>query len=143
MAFPRRENYEELIYSLPEKYLEIQSSTLKLYSNSPATCLVRGSLMFRNGLELRVFEYLDLTNGKLLSYSYTIFQGAERIRWYDPQPHPESAELAVTFPHHLHKPPDIKHNRQPAPGISFEHPNIHILIEACIRFFVENKDPLI
>ena len=94
---------------------------------------LRGSLIFQNGLELRVFEYLDLTDGELLSYSYTVFRDEERIRWYDPQPHPEILELAATFPHHLHKPPDIKHNRKPAPGISFEAPNLPTLIEECIN----------
>jgi hypothetical protein len=35
-----------------------------------------------------------------------------------------------THPHHKHVLPDIKHNRVPAPGISFEHPNLPTLIEA-------------
>jgi len=75
-----------------------------------------------------------------LSYSYTVFRGQERIRWYDPQPHPESVELALTFPHHRHDPPDasagsarsIKRNRHPAPGISFHAPNLPALIADCI-----------
>jgi hypothetical protein len=133
MAFPRRESYEQFLYSLPEEYPEIQSSTLRLYTNSPGTCFVRGSLFFQNGLELRVFEYLDLTSRELLSYSYTIFQDTERVCWYDPQPHPANAGLAATFPHHFHEPPDIKHNRKPAPGISFTSPNLPVLIGACIH----------
>ncbi len=132
MAFPDREQYERFLYSLPEKSPEIQASTVKLYTNSPTSCLIRGSLSFRNGLELRVFEYLDLADGELLSYFYAIFQGAERIRWYDPQPHPNVAELASTFPHHRHKPPDIKHNRHPAPDISFTEPNLPELIKECL-----------
>jgi hypothetical protein len=139
MAFPNRAEYEHFLYVLPETYREIRSSTLKLYTNSPTTCLIRGSLFFQNGLELRVFEYLDLTDGKLLSYSYTIFQGDERIRWYDPQPHPEISELAATFPHHRHELPDIKHNRKPAPDISFEIPNLPRLIEECIHLCADNK----
>jgi hypothetical protein len=133
MAFPHRKEYEQFLYSLPEKYPDIEASTLRLYNNSRGTCIIRGSLFFRNGIELRVFEFLDLTDGSLLSYSYTVFQGAERIRWYDPQPHPENTLLASTFPHHLHEPPDIKHNRQPAPGISFHEPNLSTIIGACIR----------
>ena len=30
------------------------------------------------------------------------------------------------------EPPDIKHNRRPAPGISFRVPNLPILIDDCI-----------
>ena len=132
MGFPPRDAYERFIYSLPAAHPEIQSSTLHLYANSPTTCFVRGSIWFRNGLELRVFEYLDFSDGELLSYQYTVFRGQERICWYDPQPHPENPELASTFPHHLHEPPDIKHNRKPAPGISFQAPNLPTLIADCI-----------
>lgn len=82
----------------------------------------------QNGLVLRVFEYLDLSDGELLDYSYTVLRGEERVRWYDPQPHLEVSELASTFPHHYHEPPDIKHNRRPAPGLSFTAPNLPTLI---------------
>ena len=132
MAFPPRDAYEQFIYSLPAAHPEIQSSTLHLYTNSPTTCFVRGSIWFRSGLELRVFEYLDFSDGELLNYHYAVFRGQERIRWYDPQLHPENPELASTFPHHLHEPPDIKHNRKPAPGIHFQIPNVPTLIADCI-----------
>ena len=33
-----------------------------------------------------------------------------------------------THPHHKHIPPDIKHNRIPAPGLSFDEPNLPFLI---------------
>lgn len=132
MAFPLRDAYERFIYSLPAAHSEILSSTLQLYTNSPTTCFVRGSLWFRSGLEFRAFEYLDFSDGELLNYHYTVFRGQERIRWYDPQPHPEIAELANTFPHHFHEPPDIKHHRRPAPGLSFTSPNLPALIADCI-----------
>jgi hypothetical protein len=127
-----RAEYENLLYALPERYPEISASTLRLYTNNSATtAFVRGSVFFRNGLELRVFEYLDLTDGEIFEYSYTIYRGEEKIRWYDPQPHPEIPALAAAFPHHFHTPPDIKHNRQPAPGISFTAPNLPALITDC------------
>ncbi len=134
MAFPPREAYDRLIYSLTDSFPEVASSSLHLYPNSSTTCFVRGSVWFRSGLELRVVEYLDLSDGELLAYSYTVFQGEERICWYDPQPHPEIPELSSTFPHHCHKLPNIKHNWHPAPGISFAEPNLSTLIAeiACI-----------
>ncbi len=110
---------------------EIQSSTLHLYTNSAATCFVRGSIWFQNGLEIRVFEYLDLSDGELLDYSYTVFHDEERIRWYDPQPHLENPDLQSTFPHHFHEPPNIKRNRKPAYGISFDSLNLPTLIADC------------
>lgn len=133
MAFPPREEYEHFLYSLPELYSEIDRSTVKLYMNSPSTCFVRGSIVFQNGLELQVFEYLDLLDGELLSYSYTIFRKEEKIRWYDPQSHPENTALKPTFPHHFHESPDIRHNRKPAYGISFAEPNLPTVIDHCIH----------
>jgi len=66
-------------------------------------------------------------------YSYTVLRGEERVRWYDPQPHPENPALASTFPHHRHEPPNIKDNRRPAPGISFTARNLPTLISDCIE----------
>lgn len=132
MAFPSRAEYEHFIYTLPETHSEIASSTLHLFTNSPTTGFLRGSIWFKSGLELRVFEYLDFSDGELLDYSYTVFRAEERVRWYDPQPHPENPDLASTFPHHLHEAPNIKHNRKPAPGISFDSPNLSTLITDCI-----------
>lgn len=128
MAFPPREAYERLIFTLTDSYSEVVSSSLRLYPNSPTTCFVRGSVWFQNGLELRVFEYLDLSDGELLDYGYTVLRGEERIRWYDAQPHPDIPELVSTFPHHYHENPDIKHNRRPAPRVSFTKTNLPDLI---------------
>lgn len=120
-GFPSRQDYELLIYTLPQKYPEIIFSSLRLFTTSRGTAMVKGSIRFRTGLELRVFETLDFVAGRISDYTYDVFRGEEAVRWYDPQPHPENPELASTFPHHLHEPPDtsigsvqrIKHNRRP------------------------------
>jgi hypothetical protein len=127
-----RSDYEQLLYSLPERYAEITHTTLRLYPNSAKTAFVRGSVYFSHGLELRIFEYLDLSDGEIFEYSYAIYAQGEKIRWYDPQPHPENLALVSTFPHHFHTAPDIKHNRQPAPGINFSAPNLLQLIADCL-----------
>ncbi|MFL7807191.1 MAG: DUF6516 family protein [Anaerolineae bacterium] len=127
-----RPAYEHLLYTLPQQYSEVVSSSLHFFTASAAVGLVKGSVQFRNGLELRVYEMIDLSDGEILTYSYDVLQGEKLVRWYDPQPHPNDPNLASTFPHHLHTPPDIKHNRQPAPGITFAVPNLTTLIEDCI-----------
>ena len=142
MPFPSYAEYEVLIYSLAESYPEqIKSSTLRLYTTSARTARLEGELEFSNGLRLSVFEFMDFITDQIRDYSYTVFRGDEKIRWYDPQPHPENPALASTFPHHRHEPPDttvpeaqrsgIKHNRKPAPGISFHAPNLPTLIKDC------------
>lgn len=127
-----RAGYEEYIYGLPETNAQIQSSSLRLFSVGRNVGTLKGSLWFVGGIELRVQELVDLTDGEILDYSYTVFYRGERIRWYDPQSHPENEELRATFPHHRHEPPDIKHNRRPAPGITFQAPNLTTLIEDCL-----------
>jgi len=139
MGFPSRAEYERLVYGLVDDP-RVTGSTLRLYSTSTLTAILEGSVHLRNGLELRIIEVLDFKAGRIQHYSYTVFRGAEKVRWYDSQPHPENLELAATFPHHRHEPPDtstgsvqrIKHNRRPAPGVSFQAPNLPTLIADCI-----------
>jgi len=63
------------------------------------------------------------------AYGYELWHNAEKISWYDSQPHPNDVSLASSHPHHKHIPPNIKHNRIPAPQMSFEHPNLPELIQ--------------
>lgn len=132
MTFPSQAEYERLLYGLADAYPQIAQATLRLYSTSALTAVVEGSLYFHNGLELRVLEVLDFKYHRFRRYSYTVFSHGEKIRWYDPQPHPENPALAATFPHHRHEPPDIKHNRVPASGIGFDTPNLPQLIADCV-----------
>lgn len=128
-----RAGYEQYLYALRETTPEIQASSLRLFTIGRNVGICKGSLWFINGIELRLQEVIDLIDGEILDYSYTLFFNGERIRWYDPQPHPENEGLRVTYPHHRHEPPDIKHNRRPAPGISFQAPNLPTLIQDCIE----------
>lgn len=133
MGFPSREEYELLLYTLPQNHPDVVSSSLHLYTTSRGTAVIRGSARFRNGIELRVSEVVDFVAGQISDYSYTVFRGSERIRWYDPQPHPEVTRLSSTYPHHYHEAPEIKRNRKPAPGISFTKPNLPTLVADCVE----------
>jgi hypothetical protein len=133
MSLSSLSEYERFIYGLQESHLEVVSSTLRLFSTSALTAMLEGELRLRNGLEIRVIEILDFKEKRIRNYSYAVYRDSEKIRWYDPQPHPENADLAATFPHHYHEMPNIKHNRQPAPGISFLSPNLMAVIEDCLR----------
>ena len=132
MAFPTLAEYESLIYRILE-HSDVTSSPLHLYSTSALTAIVRGELALQNGLRIRIVEVLDFKKRQIVTHSYTVFRGEIRIRWYDPQPHPENPALQATFPHHFHTEPAIKHNRQPAPGISFVQPNLLQLIADSIQ----------
>ena len=125
--------YAELIYSLQERYSIVQRSTLVLATIGPTLAKLEGQVTFEGDVVLDVWELVDFEAGRILHYSYEIYQAGEKIVWYDPFEHPHIPELASTYPHHKHVPPDIKHNRIPAPGISFEEPNLLFLIQEIER----------
>lgn len=124
------EDYELFLYSLPERYPSIRSSTLTFVRRGHSLARVSGELSFDNDIRLVILERLVFDRLPVLieSYGYEVWKGQEKLYWYDPQPHPNNPELQSTHPHHKHVPPDIKHNRIPAPGISFHHPNLPELI---------------
>jgi hypothetical protein len=71
----------------------------------------------------------ELLNRPKIDRSTVVVWKEERLFWYDDFPHPDDPTLASTFPHHKHIPPDIKHNRIPAPNMSFTRPNLPALIQ--------------
>lgn len=120
-------NYSHFIAELLNRPT-VKHSTLSVWSDSPYTGVAEGDVFFTNGLRLRIREELDFLEGIITSYGYEVHQGTERLYWYDDFPHPKDLNLTSTYPHHKHIPPDIKHNRIPAPGINFSRCNLPVLI---------------
>jgi len=108
---------------------EVERSTVAVWSDSPFIGTAEGEVFFSNGIRLRIREVLDFETGIIASYGYEIYRGEERLYWYDDFPHPKDPELAATYPHHKHLPPDIKHHRIPAPEMSFERPNLPFILQ--------------
>jgi hypothetical protein len=123
--------YEAFVYGLREAFPSIRSSTLRIIRTGPTSGRLVGILTFPGDLRLDVAELFDLDAGRLdiLGYGYVVWQGGERLYWYDSQAHPDNPSLAATYPHHKHVPPDIKHHRIPAPNLSFNEPNLPFLIQ--------------
>ncbi len=88
-------------------------------------------LLFPNDYQISVQEHLIFPNGpvQIKQYGYTFWHLGKKLAWYDSQPHPNDPALAATHPHHKHIPPDIKHNRIPAPNMRFDQPNLPVVIE--------------
>jgi hypothetical protein len=129
--------YSELIYSLQERYATIQHSTLVLATVGSTLAKLEGQVIFFGDISLDIWELVDFDLRRILDYSYEVFKAGEQILWYDPFEHPHIPELASTHPHHKHVPPDIKHHRLPAPGISFVEPNLPFLIAEIERTFLQ------
>lgn len=129
--FQSLREYELFIYSLPEQFPSIRYSSLVVARRGRYFAELKGELVFLSNYRLAVYERLTWDDDSLTieGYSYEAWQGGEKLYWYDSQPHPHDSTLASTHPHHKHIPPDIKHNRIPAQGLSFLPPNIPFLIE--------------
>ena len=129
--FPSLRDYELFIYTLPEKFASIRYSTLVIARRGRYLADLKGELAFADLYRLTIYERLTWDSGHLVieGYSYELWRSNEKLYWYDSQPHPADPTLASTHPHHKHIPPDIKHHRIPAPGLSFSPPNLPFLIE--------------
>jgi hypothetical protein len=133
-------NYEQFIYTLPQRYPWIRQSTLVLIMHGPAFGELTGRLIFDGDIHLEVWEDLDFDEPSIQGYSYAVNRAGERLYWYDPQPHPHIPELADNHPHHKHVPPNIKRNRITAPELSFSRPNLPYLLEEIKRELLSESD---
>ena len=124
------EDYELFLYSILDAYSSVRSSTLTFIRRGVSLARVAGELHFDKGVRLIVRERLvyDRLPMSIDSYGYEVWRGEDKLYWYDSQPHPTEPDLASTHPHHKHVPPDIKHHRVPAPGMTFNLPNLPQLI---------------
>jgi len=123
------QEYEQYIYAIPSLYPQVDESTLVFVRIGRYLAKISGEILFKKNIRLKVLQIVDFGRPEILRYSYTVFQEQEKLYWYDPQPHPHIPALASTHPHHKHIPPDLKHNRLPAPGLSFTEPNLPLLIQ--------------
>ncbi|MBX2998801.1 MAG: hypothetical protein KF893_09855 [Caldilineaceae bacterium] len=128
--FQSLRDYEIFVYTLPQQFPSIERSTLTVARRGRLYAELSGELTFAGGLRLSIYERLSWDTGPLLieGYSYEAWRGSDKLYWYDSQPHPHDPTLASTDPHHKHVPPDIKHNRIPAPSLTFSAPNLPFLI---------------
>lgn len=128
--FRTPEDYELFLYNLHDRFPSVRRSTVTLIRRGTSLARVSGEIFFDHGIRLVVRERLSFDRLPLVVdwYGYEVWSGDEKLYWYDSQPHPDDSLLQSTHPHHKHLPPDMKHNRVPAPGMSFTRPNLLNLI---------------
>ena len=139
--FQSLSDYEEYVYTLKQRFPSIQQSTLTIIRRGKRTAVLKGEVIFAHGYRISIQERLSLDFGtvEIEFYGYELWHNAEKIAWYDAQPHPNNPALASAHPHHKHIPPDIKHNRIPAPNMSFAQPNLPTLIEEIQRLIAQSN----
>ena len=131
-SFENSLEYGSYLYSLKDKFPEISKSQINFYSIEPDLFLAKGVIEFHAEIKLTFHEVINFSKQRIVRYAYEVYQKSELLYFYDPQEHPEDSTLASTFPHHKHIHPNIKRNRQPAPDISFDDPNLLFLIQEII-----------
>jgi hypothetical protein len=122
-------SYSAFVYALAARHPFVTSSTLALVPIGATLAKLEGRIECRGGIHLEVWELIDFAAKRIRTYSYEVYRGDEKICWYDSWEHPEIPTLATTFPHHKHIQPILRDNRVPAPGISFESPNLDVVLE--------------
>ena len=129
------DDYELFIYSVSTAFSGIQRSTLTVARHGISLARVSGEVFLADGYRLVVRERLVYSHLPVIIdwYGYEVWKNDALLYWYDSQPHPNEPSLQSTHPHHKHVPPDIKHNRIPAPEMSFHRPNLPVLIEEISR----------
>ncbi len=134
------EDYELFLYTLREKFPSIRHSTITLIRKGASLARVTGELSFDKEIRLVVRERIvyDRLPAIIDWYGYEVWQGNEKLHWYDSQPHPNEANLQSTYPHHKHIQPDIKNHRIPA-QTTFISSNMEMLIREIETLIKENK----
>lgn len=124
------EDYELFLYTLTEQFPSIRRSTVTFIRLGASLARVAAELYFDQHIRVVVRERIlyDRLPAIIDWYGYEVWQGEQKLYWYDSQPHPDDPALRSTYPHHKHIPPDIKHNRVPAPEMSFARPNLPALV---------------
>ncbi|MGE0087421.1 MAG: DUF6516 family protein [Desulfococcaceae bacterium] len=124
------EDYELFLYTLSDHFPSVCRSTLTFVRKGISLGRVAGELFFEHGIRLAVRERIlwQRLPAVIDWYGYEIWHEKEKLYWYDSQPHPDDHTLRSTDPHHKHIPPDMKHNRIPAPNMRFTGENFTFLI---------------
>jgi len=132
--------YSRHVHSIQERFPFVTQSTLRVIPLGATLARVEGRMECLGGIAIEVLELVDFAEHRLRSYSYEVYRRQEKVCWYDHWPHPELPELAATFPHHRHMLPNLRDNRQPAPGMSFAQPNLDTVLADVARDFAPTDD---
>ena len=121
-------NYSQFLATVLDRS-HVTHYTITVWPVSAYTGIAEGEILFLGGFRLRIREEVDFDEQLITAYGYEAYQETKKLYWYDDFPHPNTPSLASTHPHHKHIHPNIKHNRIPAPGLSFTNSNLPQIIE--------------
>ena len=132
-------SYSAFVYALRERHQFITGSTIALAPIGATLAKLEGRIECQGGIHLEVWELIDFAARRIRNYSYEVYREGEKVCWYDAWEYPEIPELAATFPHHKHVPPNLRDNRVAAPGIRFESPNLDVVLADVRRDWVQSS----
>lgn len=120
--------YVTFLSTLLDRFDSIERVDFNAFLTSATEGYSAGTIRFSDDTMLTFVEHVDFDAKELFKYGYVVYQSGEKLYYYDSQPHPHDPSLATTHPHHKHILPDLKHNRIPAPGLTFDRSNLEFLI---------------
>ena len=130
-------SYSAFVYGLAERHPIVTRSTLVLAPIGATLAKLEGRIECQNEVYIEVWELIDFAARRIRTYSYEVYRAEEKICWYDCWRHPEISALAITFPHHKHIQPNLRDHRVPTPGISFESPNLDVVLTDVQRDWIK------
>ena len=137
--FRTPEDYELFLYTITDRFPAVRRSTITFVRVGATLARVAGELHLNDAIRIVVRERILYHRVPVVIewYGYEIWKGEEKLYWYDSQPHPNDPILQSSHPHHKHIPPDIKHNRIPALEMSFNRPNLPVLIQEAEKIITQ------
>ena len=130
-------SYSAFVYALAERHPFVTNSILVVAPIGATLAKLEGRIECAGGIRIEVWELIDFSTQRIRTYSYEVYRGGEKVCWYDPWAHPEIPSLSSTFPHHKHIPPNLRDHRVPAPGVSFQSPNLDVVLKEVRRDWIQ------
>lgn len=93
--FRTPEDYELFLYTLLAQFSSVHHSTLTFIRRGATLARVSGELNFAQDFRLVIRERLLYDRLPLIidQYGYEVWQGENKLYWYDSQPHPAESLL--------------------------------------------------
>src|SRR6266446_9538412 len=87
-------DYEFFVYSLQELFPTIRRSTVRLVRRGASLARIVGEFHFDQNVRLVVRERIVYHRlpAVIDEYGYEVWQGNEKLYWYDSQPHPNDPD---------------------------------------------------
>ena len=90
---PDYNTYATFIYTLEARFSSIQKAQVNCFTTQYNTGMAKGVIYFSKDIRLGFIEHLNFSLGKITYYSYEVWQGDQKLYYYDSQEHPQRPDF--------------------------------------------------